>query len=107
MQENPYGYKYGDEFQTVLGADYQHSSRFFGGLSLNYVFTTRDTFGYGKVARKRGGTWFYMAPRFGFNVKDNLSFEARIPIPLYQNVNESQLVSDYQIQLGTSYHFDL
>ncbi|HCR18973.1 MAG TPA: hypothetical protein DIU35_15945 [Candidatus Latescibacteria bacterium] len=107
MQENPYGYKYGDEFQTVLGTDYQHSSRFFGGVSLNHVFTTRDTFGYGKVARKRGGKWFYMAPRFGFNLKDNLSLEARIPIPLYQNVNESQLVSDYQIQFGTSYHFDL
>jgi hypothetical protein len=107
MQENPYGYKYGDEFQTVLGADYQHNARFFSGFSFNYVFTTRDTFGYGKVARKRGGEWFYFAPRFGMNLKENLSLEMRIPIPLYQNVNESQLVSDYQIQFGTSFHFNL
>lgn len=104
-RENVYGYKYGNEFQGIFSMEYMHWERVIAGLSLNHVHTARDYFQYGKIARKRGGTWLYLAPKLGIRATENLSLEARLPLPVYQNVNESQLTSDYQLHVGATYHF--
>lgn len=104
-RENVYGYKYGNEFQGIFSMEYMHGEKVIAGLSLNHVHTARDYFQYGKIARKRGGTWLYLAPKLGIRATENLSLEARLPLPVYQNVNESQLTSDYQLHVGATYHF--
>ena len=85
--------------------DYVYGDKLIAGLSLNHVHTARDFFQYGKIARKRGGTWVYLAPKLGVRAMENLSLEARLPLPVYQNVNESQLTSNYQLHVGATYHF--
>ena len=104
-RENVYGYKYGNEFQGIFSMEYMHGEKMIAGLGLNHVYTARDYFQYGKIARKRGGTWLYLAPKLGVRATENLSLEARLPLPMYQNVNESQLTSDYQLHVGATYHF--
>ena len=104
-RENVYGYKYGNEFQGIFSMDYMHGDKLVAGVSMNHVYTSRDYFQYGKIARKRGGTWVYLAPKLGIRTTESLSLEARLPLPVYQKVNESQLTSDYQLHVGATYHF--
>lgn len=104
-RENVYGYKYGNEFQGIFSMDYMHGDKLVAGVSMNHVYTSRDYFQYGRIARKRGGTWLYLAPKLGIRATESLSLEARLPLPVYQNVNESQLTSDYQLHVGATYHF--
>lgn len=103
-RENIYGYKYGNELHSIAAVDYHGGDLFYAGLSLNHLLTTRDTYQYGKITRERGGKWLYVAPRVGVNILDNVSFELRAPVAVYQNVNESQLTSRYQLQINTAYH---
>ncbi len=106
MRENIYGYKYGNELHGILAADYP-GALFYGGLRLSYLLATRDHYEYGKITRERGGTWLYLAPRLGIKVWDSLDFDISLPFAVYQNVNESQLTSSYQIQINTTYHLAL
>jgi hypothetical protein len=104
-RENIFGYKYGNELHSLLNVDYVGNDFFFAGFRLNHVLATRDHYQYGEVTRERGGKWLYAVPKLGLNLVDNFDFEVSLPIPVYQNVNESQLVSSYQLQLNTTYHF--
>jgi hypothetical protein len=107
MRENIYGYKYGNELHAVLAVDYAGSGLFYAGLRLNYMFTTRDRYEYGKITRERGGKWIYLAPKLGFKILPSWDFEVNVPAAVYQNVNESQLTSSYQLQINTVYHLSL
>lgn len=104
-RQNIYGYKYGNELHAGLSLEYVGEGWFFGGLSLKSLITSRDRYQFGKITRDRGGRWTYLSPELGINVLDNLSVEFRLPFVVFQNVNESQLTSDYLIELSTSYVF--
>ncbi len=106
-QENIYGYQYGHELHLLMNLDYIGSDLYFGGVQLYYLFTTRDTYEYGKIARDRGGKSFFFSTKLGIKVQDDFDFELIIQMPVYQNLNESQLTSSYSIQLGTLYRFTL
>lgn len=106
-RENIFGYKYGNELHGLLSLDYTAHELFYGGIRANYLLTTRDYYEFGKVTRERGGKWLYVAPRVGIKLLDNLDFEVAVPVAAYQNVNESQLTSSYQIQLNTVFRHTL
>lgn len=105
--ENIYGYKYGNELHGSLIIDHPGSNLFYGGLRFTYTLTTRDYYQYGKITRERGGQWIYAAPQLGIKVLNNLDFQLTVPIALYQNVNESQLTSSYQLQISSIFRFTL
>ncbi len=104
--ENIYGYKYGNELHFLSDIDYTENDLWFGGLQLRYLLTTRDYYEYGKVARDRGGKWLYASPKIGTKITEKLNLELSTSFPLWQFVNESQLTSQYQIQLNTVYRFN-
>lgn len=106
-RQNIYGYKYGNELHASLSLEYESGDRLYGGVSLKNLITSRDRYQYGQITRERGGKWMYLSPELGFNVLDNLSVEFHLPIVVFQNVNESQLTSDYLVELSTSYVFSL
>ncbi len=106
-RQNIYGYKYGNELHATLSIEYTGESSFHGGLSLKNLITSRDRYQFGQITRERGGKWLYLSPELGVNILENLSVEFRVPIVILQNVNESQLTSDYLIELSTSYVFPL
>lgn len=104
-RENIYGYKYGNEFNATLSIDFQGWQVFFVGVQGRYAYTTRDHYEYGKISSSRGGTWITGGPHLGVRFSTNFDLEFALPLALYQHVNESQLVSDYQIQVTTKYRF--
>ena len=106
-RQNIYGYKYGNELHASLSLEYAGEGWLYGGVSLKNLITSRDRYQFGQITRERGGKWMYLSPELGVNVLDNLSIEFHLPIVVFQNVNESQLTSDYLIELSTSYAFSL
>lgn len=106
-RQNIYGYKYGNELHASLSMEYAGEGWLYGGVSLKNLITSRDRYQFGQITRERGGRWMYLSPELGVNVLDNLSIEFHLPIVVFQNVNESQLTSDYLIELSTSYAFSL
>ena len=105
--ENIYGYRYGNEIQTLVNIDYIESSLIYGGLQFSHLLTTRDYYEYGKVARDRGGNSIFAAGKLGTRLTDKLDMEMTIQMPLHQNLNESQLTSPFTIQFGSLYRFEI
>ena len=103
--ENIYGYRYGNEIQTLINLDYIGSPLIYGGIQFSHLFSTRDYYEYGKVARDRGGTNYFATGKIGTKVTDQLDFEMTLQIPVYQMLNESQLVSPLIIQFGSLFRF--
>ena len=67
---------------------------------------TRDYYEYGKISRDRGGENYFMTGKIGTKATDNLDFELTLQLPLYQKLNESQLVSPFIIQFGSLFRFE-
>jgi hypothetical protein len=103
--ENIYGYRYGNEIQTLVNLDYIENPLIFGGVQFSYLLTTRDYYEYGKVTRDRGGKSLFFTGKLGIRGTDRLDFEITIQIPVYQNLNESQLTSPFILQFGSLFRF--
>ena len=103
--ENIYGYRYGNEIQTLVNLDFVEHYLLYGGLQISHLLSTRDYYEYGKISRDRGGESYFFTGKLGTKATDNLDFEITLQIPLYQNLNESQLVSPFIFQLGSLYRF--
>ena len=104
--ENIYGYQYGNEIQTLINLDYIENPLLFGGLQFSHLLATRDYYEYGKISRDRGGENYFMTGKIGTKATDNLDFELTLQLPLYQKLNESQLVSPFIIQFGSLFRFE-
>ena len=103
--ENIYGYQYGNELQSLINLDYLENSLLYGGIQLSHLLTTRDYYEYGKVTRDRGGDSIFLTGKLGTRATNKLDFEMTVQVPLYQNLNESQLTSPFIIQFGSLYRF--
>ena len=103
--ENIYGYKYGNEIQTLINLDYIENHLLYGGLQVSHLLSTRDYYEYGKISRDRGGESYFLTGKIGTKATDYLDFEMTLQMPLHQNLNESQLVSPFIIQFGSLYRF--
>ena len=104
--ENIYGYQYGNEIQTLINIDYIENPLLYGGLQFSHLLATRDYYEYGKISRDRGGENYFMTGKIGTKATDNLDFELTLQLPLYQKLNESQLVSPFIIQFGSLFRFE-
>ena len=105
LQENIYGYKYGNEFHLSGGVNYSTSELLFLKNRLNYIYTDRDTYQFGEPAQSRGGQSIYYTPGIGIRAPNGLVFNFEYPIAIYQKVNESQLMSDGFLMLNLNYTF--
>lgn len=103
--ENIYGYKYGNEIQTIFNIDYLEPTFVYGGIQLSHLLTTRDHYEYGKIARDRGGQSLLFAAKIGTRVSDRFDIEMTIQKPIYYDLNEAQLTAPLGIQVGSLYKF--
>lgn len=103
--ENIYGYRYGNELQTLINLDYVDNQLLYGGIQFSHLLTTRDYYEYGKVTRDRGGQSYFITGKLGTRASDQIDFEMTIQVPLYQHLNESQLTSPFIIQFGSLWRF--
>lgn len=103
LRENIYGYKYGVETHANLGFNYDFSDLFFIRSHINFINTSRDRYQYGELDFGRGGVWLYFVPGLGIRVTDLITVDFQYPLPIYQFVNESQLVPSNLLTINFSY----
>ena len=95
-------YKYGNEFQGFLNFSDQFillKTIINPGLSFKYRNTVKDETG-GGALDNTGGNWVFLIPSFSINVSPNIAFSTRAELPLYSNVDGTQLTPTYRLTSG-------
>ena len=103
LRENIYGYKYGLETHANMGVNYDLSDLIFLRSHVNVINTSRDRYQYGELDFSRGGLWVYFVPGLGIRVSETITIDLQYPLPIYQFVNESQLVPSDLLTMNFSY----
>lgn len=100
-------YKFGNEFQTFVGV----SDQFF---ILNNLFNSSITFKYRNAIKDKinniqientGGNWIFIIPSVSFYITSQLLFTSNIELPIYANVQGTQLTPTYRINTGILFQF--
>ncbi len=102
--ENDLGYEFGEQSILNTGLGYIANEKVTVSGQLNLRHTPHDQFKDIGVA-STGGTWLYVTPGIRVQASDALGLYSFVQIPVYQYVNEVNLVSRYALALGASYTF--
>ncbi|NOY66972.1 MAG: transporter [Gammaproteobacteria bacterium] len=109
LEDNKRGYKFGQEIEINLGVDYP--AKFINKnlsfqMSSSYLYADNDKDSNGILpARLRNGTkvlntggkFFYLTPGARLKLSRNLTMQARISIPVYENWNGNRATSVGQV----------
>ena len=95
-------YKFGNEFQIFLGVSDQF--QFFKTLSnpsiaLKYRNAKKDSID-GFDIESTGGNWVFLVPNFSINLTTYMSFNTKAELPIYSQVNGTQLTPTFRISSG-------
>lgn len=102
--ENPLDYKMGDTWLVNGGASYRLTEKWTTSLQANLRHAPRDEFK-GNEVPSTGGTFIYLTPGIKTQASPNTALYAHAQFPLYQRVNEVNIVPRYQLILGVSHAF--
>lgn len=105
--ENGKDYRFGNTFILNGGTSTSftlHEKMTTGSLQVNLRHTPRDEFR-GEDVPSTGGTWVYLTPGLRLASSPNTSFYAHVQWPIYQRVNEVNLVPRYGLIFGVSHAF--
>lgn len=95
-------YKFGNEFQSFLSFSDQFiflKSIINPSLSFKYRNAQLDQQG-GFNLDNTGGNWISVIPNFSINITPNIAFSTKAELPLYNNVDGTQLTPTYRITTG-------
>lgn len=95
-------YKFGNEFQGFLSFSDQFTflkTLTMPSLSFKYRNTIQDETGGGKLDNT-GGNWVFIIPNFSINITPNIAFSTKAELPIYSNVDGTQLTPTYRITSG-------
>jgi len=101
-------YRFGNEFQFNLGGNY--SAYLHWPLDIFAWVRYRnqaEDFIDGSAFPGSGGQWVYFTPGVNIHFLNNLSFRLSGDIPLYRQLNGTQLTTSYRITLSLSYNLPL
>jgi hypothetical protein len=98
-------YKFGNEFQAFLGFTdefkiFKTTSK--PSLSFKYRNANEDKIG-GFDLNNTGGNWIFAIPNFTINLSPNLIFSTKSELPLYSNVDGTQLTPSFRLTTGVLY----
>ena len=102
--ENDLDYLFGDTTLIDVGADYLLSNKVSVSSQLNLRISGRDEFVNLDVP-STGGEFLFFTPGVRLAVSRDVSIYSHVQLPLYQRINDENLVEDYGIMLGVSYGF--
>ncbi len=105
--ENSKDYQFGNTFIFNGGTSAsftENEKTVTGSLQVNLRHAPRDEF-HGTEVPSTGGTWVYLTPGIRLAAASNMSFYAHVQFPIYQRVNEVNLVPRYGLILGVSHAF--
>jgi len=104
---NSLEYKIGNTLLFNTGTNYHftaHEKGFTASLQINLRQAPRDEFNNQDVPNT-GGTWAYLTPGITTHATANTSVYTHLQLPLYQNVNDANLVPSYGLIVGLSHVF--
>lgn len=87
-------YRFGDEFNSILGMSQPAFNKFSYSIKLKYRTADSDTRN-DSVMPSTGGEWLNVVPGIGYSLTDQLSVQVSGDIPIYQNVNGTQPSTTY------------
>lgn len=103
--ENGMDYRFGDTVLANGGLGYRLTPRLVGNLQINARLSDRDRYRDQDVPNT-GGTWVYLTPGATLDVGAATSLYAHLQLPVYQYVNDGNLVPRYGLMLGVSHNFE-
>lgn len=104
---NSLKYKMGNTLLLNTGTQYHftaHEKRFTTSLQINLRQAPRDEFKDQNVPNT-GGTWVYLTPGITAHATASTAVYAHLQLPLYQYVNDANLVPSYGLIVGLSHVF--
>jgi len=106
--ENDLDYEFGDQTLLNIGLNYLLAEKVSLSAQVNTRIVGRDHF---KTDEGRtgvsstGGTYVNLTPGIRLQASDRLGLYTFVQIPVYQHVNEENLVARYGLALGATYTF--
>lgn len=97
------GYKFGNEFISSIGAGYRTDTIFDYSFSFRFRTTAVDQFDNQEVPNT-GGLWIYALPGLNVKITDNLITRLTGQIPLYRNLQGTQLTTSYTLSASIFYN---
>ncbi len=95
-------YQFGNELQAIISVNdnFLVGKRMFdASLNLRYRKALRDRFN-DQDMPSTGGQWLFLAPGLAYNVTPNITVNANFEIPVYKQVEGTQLSPTYRINAG-------
>jgi hypothetical protein len=102
--ENPLDYRLGDIFLLNAGGSFHVKEKAMVTLQVNARQAPHDEFKEEKVP-STGGRWVYLTPGVTLQAASNTALYAHVQLPIYQEVNEENLVPRYGLIFGISHIF--
>ncbi len=98
-------YKFGNDFQAFVGFSDQFlifKTIASPSISFKYRNAQQDKIG-GFDLDNTGGNWVSVIPNFSININQNLVFSTKAELPIYSNVDGTQLTPTYRLTTGILY----
>jgi hypothetical protein len=102
--ENSLDYEFGDSTFIDGGVNYRLNEKISFILQLNTRISRRDEF-LGMDVPNTGVTFINITPGLVVAASENISLYTHVQVPIYQRVNEVNLVPNFGIMAGISYGF--
>lgn len=109
--QNPLDYKMGNTLIVSTGLSYfmpvgeaGRGKALMPSLQVNMRQTPHDEFK-GEEVPSTGGRWVYVTPGIRLQASPNTAFYTHLQLPIYQFVNEENIVPRYGLIFGVSYAF--
>jgi hypothetical protein len=102
--ENDLDYKMGNTLILNAGANYRVGEKWITSLQLNARQAPRDEF-LGEEVPSTGGKWIYVTPGIRVEASPKTTLYTHLQVPVYQYVNETNLVPRYGFIMGVSHAF--
>ena len=102
--ENDLDYLFGDTTLIDVGAAYLLTKTVSISGQVNTRISGRDKF-IDLDVPSTGGEFIFFTPGVRLAVSDDVSVYSHVQLPIYQRVNDENLVEDYGLMLGVSYGF--
>ena len=102
--ENSLDYRVGSTLIVNAGFSYRLTEKVTTSLQLNGRQAPNDEYK-GQVVSNTGGKWVYITPGARLQATPNTALYAHVQLPVYQYVNDANLVPRYGLIFGVSHAF--
>jgi hypothetical protein len=104
-QEGDNDYKKGDEFNYNLAYSYAVNKIMDLQVEINGIYSSKNK-NYGIENENSGGNIIYITPGIHFKLNKRLIISGGVQLPVYRDLNGSQLSNDYKIVTKLAYRWN-